>query len=80
MLYEVITLLPWLIGLLCLFVLLPLLNQSRQWLHGRLAERVQTSMQDHLHRVVTALPFELFDRGQHYRITSYNVCYTKLLR
>ncbi|WP_409421564.1 ATP-binding cassette domain-containing protein [Pseudaeromonas sp. ZJS20] len=60
------TLLPWLIGLLGLFVLLPLLNQSRQWLHGRLAERVQTSMQDHLHRVVTALPFELFDRGQHY--------------
>lgn len=57
---------PLLGGLAVSFVLLPLLNQSKQWLHGRLAEQFQLRMQDKLHQVVTALPFELLDQRASY--------------
>ncbi len=59
-------LLPLMASLGLSFVLLPLLTQSKQWLHGRLAEQFQIRMQDQLHQVVTALPFELLDRRATY--------------
>lgn len=51
-----------LLALVALLLLMPLMQQTKQWLHSRLAENLQATLQDRLHQVILSLPYAEFER------------------
>jgi ATP-binding cassette subfamily B protein len=55
-------LLPLLLALVAMLLLMPLMQQAKLWLHSRLAENLQATLQDRMHQVILSLPYAEFEQ------------------
>ncbi|MDD2342408.1 MAG: ABC transporter ATP-binding protein [Tolumonas sp.] len=49
-------------ALVVMLLLMPLMQQAKLWLHSRLAERLQATLQDRMHQVILSLPYGEFEQ------------------
>lgn len=57
-------LLPLLFVLVSMLLLMPLMQQAKLWLHSRLAENLQATLQDRMHQVILSLPYGEFEQAR----------------